>query len=162
MSIFALVDRISPCYAWVETCLVSSSNIRLHANDRTHKTETINPFLITSDDSLHEAWVMVCTVQHVLSDFLAELLLLVHRHSLRAQTFRWDGMYWCWDYSHFVSHFLVCYTTVFQDYSQNLLNRFLVSVFGCLAWTRLALRWSVVMSKAIPLLDLSFVHVLFL
>lgn len=31
----------------------------------------MNPYFITSDDGLLEGWVMVCTVQHILSNFLA-------------------------------------------------------------------------------------------
>lgn len=38
---------------------------------------TINPCLISSDDGLLEVWVVVCTIQHVLSNFHVELLLLL-------------------------------------------------------------------------------------
>lgn len=44
-------------------------------DDRTHRVDYISPCLITSDDVLYEVWVVVCTVQGVLSDFYEELLL---------------------------------------------------------------------------------------
>lgn len=63
-------------------------------DDQMHQAETKDPRLITSDKGLHEVLVVVCTVQHLLSNFHAELLLLLcqhlghefHQYSLHAQT----------------------------------------------------------------------------
>lgn len=45
------------------------------------------PLSFTSDNCLHEIWIMVFTDQHIMSDFHVELVLL------RCQNLR-DGFYW--------------------------------------------------------------------
>lgn len=62
---------------------------------------TIKPCRIIGDDGLHGPWVVVCTIQLILSDFHAELLRLLHQHpgnkfrrqSTLAQILRLDGMH---------------------------------------------------------------------
>lgn len=43
---------------------------------------TTSPCLINRDDDLQEVWIVVCKVQHVLSNFHAELCQLLCQHSL--------------------------------------------------------------------------------
>lgn len=89
-------------------------------------------------DGLHKFWVMICTVQGVISDFHVELLLLLCHHLgnkvcwliLQAQILHWNEMHWSCAYPYFMIPFLDCNTMVFYHYSLSLLSWLFALAFG--------------------------------